>query len=60
MRKEAADMSEHYKVFYCLEQAIRKMISETLEDAKGSDWWNSGCIPPAVMQSACGTQKKKT
>jgi hypothetical protein len=59
VRIEAADMSEHYKVFYCLEQAIRKMISETLEDAKGSDWWNSGCIPPAVMQSAAENQKKE-
>jgi hypothetical protein len=59
VRKEAADMSEHYKVFYCLEQAIRKLISETLEDAKGPDWWNSGCIPPAVIQSAADNQKKE-
>jgi hypothetical protein len=59
VRKAAADMSEHYKVFYCLEQAIRKLISETLEDAKGHDWWNSGCIPPAVVQSAAENQKKE-
>jgi hypothetical protein len=59
VRKEAADMSEHYKVFYCLEQAIRKLISETLEDAKGPDWWNSGCIPAAVMQSAADNQKRE-
>lgn len=47
------------KTGYCLEQAIRKLISETLEDAKGHDWWNSGCIPPAVVQSAAENQKKE-
>jgi hypothetical protein len=59
VRRAAADMSEHYKVFYCLEQAIRKLIAETLEDAKGIDWWNSGSIPPAIVQSAAENQKKE-
>jgi len=59
LRREAADMSEHYEVFYCLEHAIRKLISETLEDAKGSDWWNSGCIPGAVLQSAADNRKRE-
>ena len=36
VRLEAADMSDHYEVFYCLEQAIRKLITETLEDADGA------------------------
>jgi hypothetical protein len=39
VRAEAAEMSQHYEVFYCLEQAIRKLITETLEDAMGVDWW---------------------
>ena len=41
VRLEAAKMSENYEVFYCLEQAIRKLIVETLEDAEGIDWWSS-------------------
>lgn len=40
VRHEAAKMSENYEVFYCLEQAIRKLITETLEDSEGADWWN--------------------
>lgn len=48
VRAEAADMSEHYELFYCLEQSIRKLITETLHEAEGSDWWNSGKIPPEI------------
>jgi len=52
VRTEAAEMSEHYEVFYCLEQAIRKLITETLEDAAGADWWNTVRIPPDIAASA--------
>jgi Swt1-like HEPN len=50
VRTEAAEASEHYEVIYCLEQSIRKLITETLEDAVGADWWNSGKVPPDVQQ----------
>src|SRR6267142_4414423 len=50
VRTEAAEASEHYEVIYCLEQSIRKLITETLEDAAGPDWWNSGKIPQEVGQ----------
>src|SRR5689334_5106287 len=36
VRLEAASMSENYEVFYCLEQAIRKLIVETLEGRRRS------------------------
>ncbi|WP_250623330.1 Swt1 family HEPN domain-containing protein [Pinirhizobacter soli] len=52
VRIEASEMSEHYEVFYCLEQAIRKLIVETLQDAAGSDWWKSGRIPPNIASAA--------
>src|SRR5262245_18786592 len=48
VRAEAAQMSEYYELIYCLEQSIRKLISETLHDAVGADWWNSGKIPPQI------------
>lgn len=34
-------MAEQYELFYCLEQAIRKIITETLEDAEGANWWDA-------------------
>ncbi|WP_398472925.1 Swt1 family HEPN domain-containing protein [Tardiphaga sp.] len=41
VRKEAAQMAQHYEMFYCLEKSIRKLISETLEEAEGANWWTS-------------------
>ena len=49
-RTEAASMSRHYKVFYCLEQSIRRLITATMEKAHGVDWWNSGKIIPQIKQ----------
>lgn len=40
-RKEARKMAPQYELFYSLEKSIRSLISETLEEAEGSDWWNS-------------------
>ena len=51
VREEAATMARHYEVFYCLEKAIRKLISETLHEAEPTGWWNSGRIPPDIDSS---------
>jgi hypothetical protein len=59
VRLEAADMSEHYEVFYCLEQAIRKLIVETLEDAEGTDWWNSSRIATDIKADVASLVKKE-
>ena len=48
VRNEAAEMSAHYRVFYCLETSIRKLITETLFEAHGAAWWDSGCIPENI------------
>src|SRR5438132_6441516 len=45
VRAESADMAKHYELFYCLEQSIRKLISETLLESAGAKWWDSGRIP---------------
>lgn len=59
VRVEAAAMSEHYEVFYCLEQAIRKLIVETLEDGEGADWWNSARIAPDIKAGVAELVKKE-
>lgn len=59
VRIEAADMSEHYEVFYCLEQAIRKLIVETLEDSEGTDWWNSARIAPEIKTDVANLVKRE-
>ena len=39
IRIEAEEMSNYYKVFFCLENTIRKLISDLLLSDKGEDWW---------------------
>lgn len=41
LRVQAEQMAEHYKLFYMLENDIRRFIDETLTDAKGVEWWDS-------------------
>lgn len=59
VRMGAADMSEHYEVFYCLEQAIRKLIVETLEDSEGANWWDSARIPSDIKADVAALVKKE-
>jgi hypothetical protein len=41
VRDNAVIMAEHYKLFYLLENDIRRLIDDTLnEDNKGPDWWD--------------------
>jgi hypothetical protein len=50
-------MSEHYEVIYCLEKSIRKLITETLHEATGPDWWNSGKVPEGVHKAVADRLK---
>lgn len=59
VRSEAAAMSENYEVFYCLEQAIRNLISETLEESEGVDWWESARISPEIKADVASLVKKE-
>lgn len=50
VRAEASEMASHFEAFYCLEKSIRKLITEAMEEAVGSAWWDSGKIPQIVLQ----------
>lgn len=42
VRDNALKMAEHYKLFYMLENDIRRLIDDTLaEHNKGADWWDA-------------------
>jgi hypothetical protein len=51
MRANAASMSAYYEIFYMLENHIRSTITNVLEEAKGSNWWDD-CVPENVRNSA--------
>ena len=48
IRTEATRMGNHYRIFYCLERTIRKLISESLEQEHGAKWWDKDCIPEQI------------
>lgn len=49
VRQEADRMSRHYEVFYCLETSIRMLITATLKEAEGANWWQSGRIKQQIQ-----------
>ena len=58
LRIEAERMSENYVIFYCLENSIREIISQRLEEQYGQDWWNKA-VPEAVRKNAEVNRKKE-
>lgn len=59
VRSEAAVMSRHFEVFYCLERSIRGLIVETFLDAEGGSWWSSGKIPTNIVSGVRERQQRE-
>lgn len=52
IRENAIQMAEHYKLFYMLENEIRRLIDETLTEEHGSsDWWER--FAPTTAKDEC-------
>jgi hypothetical protein len=58
LRTEAASMATQYAIFYCLENTIRELIVERLQEVHGPDWWNK-VVPDTVRQNCDKNQKKE-
>jgi hypothetical protein len=58
VRAEAAAMAVQYRVFYCLENSIRTLISEILRERHGEGWWDIS-VPDTVKDHAQKTRKKE-
>lgn len=57
-RREAADMAVNFRIFYCLENSIRELIEEALEESHGSEWWKIG-VPEPVRTAAEKLRQKE-
>ncbi len=49
LRKEASRMTKYYEVFYCLENTIRGLITDIMDNAFGINWWDSTHIPSQTI-----------
>ncbi|MER9005864.1 MULTISPECIES: Swt1 family HEPN domain-containing protein [unclassified Mesorhizobium] len=51
VRENADLMSQYYRLFYMLENDIRKLIDETLTESYGVDWWDQ--YSPGSAKEEC-------
>lgn len=51
LKAEAKAMAGHYVSFYCLENYMRQIIEELMNETYESDWWSKK-IPDQLVQSA--------
>jgi hypothetical protein len=58
IRREAAVMSEHYEMFYCLEKSIRDLIREKLTAEKTARWWDTS-VPEPVRRNATANMQRE-
>jgi len=59
IRKSAKETSEHFHLYYCVENTIRRMIKQTLQEKHGADWWSKANIPEGVRNSVLDNIKKE-
>ena len=59
LRREAEQMADHYKIFYCLENFLRELIISKLEDEQGEKWWDTA-VPDVVKKNAFDNRKGKS
>lgn len=60
VRNEAAEMSRHYEMFYCLEKTIRELICDTIQAAEGQNWWDSPRVPERLKSEVDSRIQRET
>ena len=58
LRTEASRMSTNYAIFYCLENSIREVIVQRLEEEHGTNWWDIAVLE-VVRKNAERNRKKE-
>lgn len=43
-RRQAQEMAQYYRIFYCLENFIRDLVESQMEEAHGENWWEEDVI----------------
>lgn len=58
LRQESESMAAHYRVFYCLGNSIRTLVTQVMVEAHGEEWWNNK-VPDQVKSHVSSTRKKE-
>ncbi|MFG1346173.1 Swt1 family HEPN domain-containing protein [Xanthobacter autotrophicus DSM 431] len=60
IRNNAMEMAAHYKLFYMLENEIRRLIDDTLtEHSGGPDWWDIYAPESAKIEYRANLQREQ-
>lgn len=59
VRSNADTMSEYYRLFYMLENDIRRLIDDTLVETHGLDWWETQAPPSAKEECRTNQQREQ-
>ncbi|TPI21297.1 Swt1 family HEPN domain-containing protein [Mesorhizobium sp. B4-1-1] len=57
-RSRASKMASHYELFYLVENEIRRIIQETLEDSHGLSWWDV-CVDQSIKDEVDKNRKRE-
>lgn len=58
IRASAQKMSEYYRIFYMLENFVRRFVEETMVEFFGDDWWDQ-VVPEIVRKRAAEMRTKE-
>lgn len=58
IRKQARKMADFYVLYYSVENSIRRLISERLNEKYGQNWWEQK-VPAGVRKSVQENQEKE-
>jgi len=55
---EARQMSQVYVLIAAFENSVRELVSSTLKEEVGEDWWNA-CVPEKIRQQAASRMEEE-
>ncbi|MBZ9890996.1 hypothetical protein EN925_20560 [Mesorhizobium sp. M7A.F.Ca.US.006.04.2.1] len=57
-RSRASKMASYYELFYLVENEIRRIIQETLEESYGRSWWDT-CVDQVIKDEVDKNRKRE-
>lgn len=58
IRLESRRMADFYVLYYCLENTVRRLISERLRDKHGPGWWDAA-VPHGIKAAVAEKQERE-
>jgi hypothetical protein len=59
IRKSAIKTTEHFHLYFCIENTIRRMIKQTMTEKYGPNWWDLAKVPEGVKNNVRDNIKRE-